>query len=278
MSCPCICPEQDCGPVLDCVNSDLIKVAVNDSPDLNKFCDAAVYCINTELGLIAAGSANNLDNFATAEVKILTSFPGYSDTGTLILSVQDDVIEWIDLGGYSGYSGKSGYSGYSSLSGFSGYSGPSGYSGYSSVSGYSGYSATNGISGFSGYSGGGGGTDGVYTPDLTAILNASNLVAYQCQYMKVGNTVTVSGRLNSKSVGSFSVSQVGISLPVASDFGNDYECAGVGQGIVVSSRTLDTTSAIYADPANDYAVLDYRAMTTNTYNHYFTFTYLVTAP
>jgi len=89
---------------------------------------------------------------------------------------------------------------------------------------------------------------GTYTPALTNVANVSSSTAYSCQYIRVGAMVTVSGKVSiSFTANSNVVSQLGMSLPIASNFANDNECAGVG------SSNKQNSSAIRADATNDRA-------------------------
>lgn len=58
-------------------------------------------------------------------------------------------------------------------------------------------------------------SSGTYTPTLTNVVNISASTAYQAQYLQVGNTVTVSGRVDIDPVVTATATQLGISVPVA---------------------------------------------------------------
>lgn len=114
---------------------------------------------------------------------------------------------------------------------------------------------------------------GTYTPTLTAVANISASTAYQCQYMRVGNVVTVSGKVDiDPTSGSNTLTQLGISLPIASGVPNDFECGGVGH----SSASHELGGAIRADTVNDRAELIFTTQTVITnQSWFFTFTYLI---
>lgn len=69
------------------------------------------------------------------------------------------------------------------------------------------------------------GTSGTYTPVITPGANVERATATVCQYMKVGNIITVSGELqvDTKGAGAF---EAAISLPVASDLNASSDAAG----------------------------------------------------
>jgi hypothetical protein len=111
---------------------------------------------------------------------------------------------------------------------------------------------------------------GTYTPSLTNGTNVAASTAYPCQYLRVGNTVTVSGKVAIDAT-SAAAMELGISLPIASNFANDYECAGTGIAIV----TGEEAAYIKADAANNRASLNQTKADTSNHDHYFTFTYSV---
>jgi len=110
---------------------------------------------------------------------------------------------------------------------------------------------------------------GTYTPTLTNVANIDASTAYQAQWMQVGNTVTVSGKvdIDPTAAGQF---QLGISLPVASTFGAEEDCAGVAY-----STTISEGGGILADAANDRAAHFSVAVAITSQPRSFTFTYQV---
>lgn len=111
---------------------------------------------------------------------------------------------------------------------------------------------------------------GTYTPSLTNGTNVAASTAYPCQWMRVGNTVTVSGKVAIDATAAAAM-ELGISLPIASNFGNDYECAGTGVAVVAG----EDAAYIKADAANNRASLNQTKADTSNHDHYFTFTYSV---
>jgi hypothetical protein len=109
-----------------------------------------------------------------------------------------------------------------------------------------------------------------YTPTLTNVTNLTASTAYQCQYMRVGSTVTVSGRVDIDPTAA-GATELGITLPVASNFGAIEDCAGVA----AASGIAGQAAAIAADTANDRAKLVYVAVDLTNQPMYFTFTYQV---
>lgn len=69
------------------------------------------------------------------------------------------------------------------------------------------------------------GMSGTYTPTLTGVSNVDRVTATVCQYMRVGNIVTVSGefQVDTKGPGAF---EAGLSLPIPADIANSSEASG----------------------------------------------------
>jgi hypothetical protein len=111
---------------------------------------------------------------------------------------------------------------------------------------------------------------GTYTPTLTNVTNVSASTAYACQYLRVGNVVTVSGKIDYDPTAGGAI-ELGITLPVASNFTATEQCAGTGVSVISGDGPL----WIQADTTNDRA--SFRGVATDLTNHagYFTFTYSV---
>ncbi len=114
---------------------------------------------------------------------------------------------------------------------------------------------------------------GTYTPTLTNTTNIAASTPYVCQYMRVGNVVTVSGRLNIDPTAATTASELGISLPIASDITASTECAGTGA--IQTSTTEVSSGGILGDTTNNRAQFRFVAGGTAARDYGFTFTYLV---
>lgn len=68
---------------------------------------------------------------------------------------------------------------------------------------------------------------GNYTPILYAISNVSGTTAYNCQYIRVGNVVSVSGRLDVDATTASTLTLVEVELPYNTTFANANQCNGV---------------------------------------------------
>jgi hypothetical protein len=113
---------------------------------------------------------------------------------------------------------------------------------------------------------------GTYTPTLTNVSNAGSLTAAVCQYMRLGNVVTVSGLFIVTPTVPATSTQVGISLPIASTFGGATQCGGAG---MQTSTPPYEPLAIYADVFNNRAEALFTPSSTISRALSFTFTYRV---
>jgi len=113
---------------------------------------------------------------------------------------------------------------------------------------------------------------GTYTPTLFNGANISGSVASVWQWMRVGNTVTASGRLDiSTTVAGGTLSTIGMSLPVASNFATPANLAGAGG----MGYTPYVTALVIGDSVNDRASVNFHSPNTAATAGLFTFTYTV---
>lgn len=111
---------------------------------------------------------------------------------------------------------------------------------------------------------------GIYTPALTLVANLSTATAFPCQYLRVGSVVSVSGRVDVDPVAALDT-QLGISLPIASNFATVESCAGVGSSPGIAGQSM----AVLGDVVNDRAVLQWKAVDVTLQASYFGFQYRV---
>ena len=113
---------------------------------------------------------------------------------------------------------------------------------------------------------------GTYTPTLTNVVNVADSTAYACQYMRVGNVVTVSGRVDIDPTSAApTATELGISLPVASALTAGTQLAGTAWSLNVSSQG----GPVLADTVNDRASYQYLAKSVANAANFFTFTYQI---
>lgn len=112
---------------------------------------------------------------------------------------------------------------------------------------------------------------GFYTPTLTNVANLSASTAYPAQWLRVGDMVAVSGRVDVDPTVAAVSTQLGMSLPVTTNLANDYECAGTASASGVAAQG----AAILGDAANDRAQMQWVAGDITNQAMYFSFSYRV---
>lgn len=111
---------------------------------------------------------------------------------------------------------------------------------------------------------------GTYTPTLTNVTNISASTAYECQWIRVGNVVTVSGKVDiDVTIGA--ASELGVSLPIASGLTADENVGGTAS----SAAAASLVSAIRADATNDRAAFVFTAVSLTNDSYAFEFTYII---
>lgn len=116
-----------------------------------------------------------------------------------------------------------------------------------------------------------GGTSGTYTPTLTNVSNLDASTAFLCQYLRVGSVVTVSGQVNMDATIPATLTELRMSLPIASNLG---AATNLG-GTAFANNVAGLGAAIYADSANDAALFSYASSDTNDRAFFFSFTYRI---
>jgi hypothetical protein len=113
---------------------------------------------------------------------------------------------------------------------------------------------------------------GTYTPTLTNTTNVAASTAYLAQWMRVGNVVSVSGKIDIDITTTLVASDLGLSLPIASAFTNERDCGGSA----VSDAEQTANIRIKADATNDRAQFVWTGQAgTGNLSYSFHFTYLV---
>lgn len=111
-------------------------------------------------------------------------------------------------------------------------------------------------------------SSGSYTPTVTGPVNIAASTSFDAQWLRVGNVVTVSGRLSATAT-AIGAARLTITLPVASNLAATEQCAGTAAG------ADSVAGAVFADAAGDRAFLQYNAPDTAARNFWFSFTYRV---
>ena len=114
-------------------------------------------------------------------------------------------------------------------------------------------------------------TGTTYTPTLTNVANLDASTAYQCQYMRISNTVFVSGRVDVDPTLAATSTKLGISLPVASNIGATEDVGGAA----FASGIAGQGASILGDAANDRAQMQWLSGDVTNQAMYFTFGYQI---
>ncbi len=109
-----------------------------------------------------------------------------------------------------------------------------------------------------------------YTPALTNAVNVAASTAYSCQYVRVGSVVTVSGQVDIDPTAAGDT-QLGIALPIASNFGAANQCGGTAAAPGIAGQC----AGIIGDAANDRATLRWTAVDVTNQAFAFSFTYRI---
>jgi hypothetical protein len=111
---------------------------------------------------------------------------------------------------------------------------------------------------------------GAYVPSITGVYNIAGSSATACQFLRVGNTVTVSGSVEVNASSASTLTRFRISLPITSDLSAIGQCAGTACCQVANEPGL-----IFSDTSNERALLDYYPTSAGDQDLFFTFTYRV---
>ena len=114
---------------------------------------------------------------------------------------------------------------------------------------------------------------GTYTPTLTNTGNIDSSTANICQYMRVGNVVTVSGAVTVDATTAGNATILKMSLPVASNMTGATNLGGTGAS--TSTNAYGNCMAIMGDATNDVAEFRWNATLSTSQVYNFSFTYRV---
>jgi len=117
-------------------------------------------------------------------------------------------------------------------------------------------------------------SSGTYLPTLTSGSNVASSSITTCQYIRVGNVVTVSGRVDiAGSVGANTYTSIGMTCPITPNFTTCNEAGGTGS---VFQDTTKLTGGFLADCADGAKIaFSFYAPDTASHNFSFSFTYKI---
>lgn len=115
-------------------------------------------------------------------------------------------------------------------------------------------------------------TSGTYTPTLYNTTNVAASTAYVTAYCRVGNTVTVYGKVDiDATLSANDATELGLSIPVASNFTSDEDAAGTA----ASDADARLSARVKADATNDRVSISYKAVSGSNDSYSFHFSYQV---
>jgi hypothetical protein len=114
---------------------------------------------------------------------------------------------------------------------------------------------------------------GTYTPTFTNGSNCDSFTARQATWLRVGNVVTVSGQVDVDFTTAAAGASFRVSLPIASNFADAYDCAGVASCDTTALAATRVSFRIDADSTNDEAACRGEAPNTTSNVVSFHFTY-----
>ena len=114
---------------------------------------------------------------------------------------------------------------------------------------------------------------GFYTPTLTAVTNVSASNTVVCQYFRVGDVVTVSGRIVLTATTADTETTINVSLPVVSNLTLTHQLAGTAVSTTVGQ--FGVAGGFSADTTSDVAQFRVQPSVTSSVFYSFTFSYRV---
>lgn len=118
---------------------------------------------------------------------------------------------------------------------------------------------------------GDGALTGSYTPTLAALANVDAFTAFLCNWQRYGDMVSVSGRVDVDPTASATLTQLYISLPIASTFVSAQDAAG----LAIASNVAGQGGGIYADTISPRVILQYVPTGAASQPMFFTMSYRI---
>jgi hypothetical protein len=118
---------------------------------------------------------------------------------------------------------------------------------------------------------------GTYTPTLTNGANIVSTTPHQCQWLRVGNVVTVSGGFFYSWTTNSVTTNINISLPIATTINNAYNLAGSCHTLPEGTAITGGVGIVYGDTTNNNAITSVNSAVnfSNDGEAQFQFTYLI---
>jgi hypothetical protein len=113
---------------------------------------------------------------------------------------------------------------------------------------------------------------GTYTPTITPGANVAASLAYVHSWIRIGSVVHVAGKVDITPTAANADTQLGVSLPIASNFGSSELLAGCGAAPLANPMQ---SAAIIGDVANHRALVEWRTTESVNRGYWYQFSYLV---
>lgn len=110
----------------------------------------------------------------------------------------------------------------------------------------------------------------VYTPTLTIVTNLDAVTAIQCHYFGVGSSIVVAGRFTADPTAA-GATELGLSLPIASNIGAREDC----NGVAFTNGLAGEGCSISGDAANNRASIRWATASTTSRQYEFIMMYRV---
>jgi hypothetical protein len=115
---------------------------------------------------------------------------------------------------------------------------------------------------------------GTYSPTLTIVANIASVSVNVAQWIRVGNCVTVAGRVDIDPTAASVATSLGISLPIASTFPGGVAIHIGGVAARMSTSLAPLCASIIADETNSRATLQFlndADVANNGWSYHFTY-------
>lgn len=112
---------------------------------------------------------------------------------------------------------------------------------------------------------------GTYTPTRTLVANADAATANVFSYIRVGAIVHCSGYIDVDPTALATITQIGLTLPIASDLAAVSDLTGVCAAAAVASES----GAVFADTTNNRANVHFVALSSSSHSLFIQFQYQV---
>lgn len=111
---------------------------------------------------------------------------------------------------------------------------------------------------------------GTYTPTLTRIENVDTPASALATYIQIGNVVLVTGQISVTPTANNTVTILGFSLPIASNFTSLNQANGTA-----SALTIAESGGFQSDGSEDVVNLSFLSATDTEHTISYTFSYLI---